>query len=91
MVEAGNVLFDNKTDIMETINNIPLSTSSNTHNTELLAKENYSHLIHALSTTSFYSIILWLWMNHVTIQIKLNCVFLYDILTIPVNSLLKKY
>ncbi|XP_025415972.1 uncharacterized protein LOC112687468 [Sipha flava] len=43
IVEAGNVLFDSKNNIMETTRNIPLSTSSDTRNTELLAKENHSN------------------------------------------------
>ncbi|XP_060846419.1 general transcription factor II-I repeat domain-containing protein 2-like [Rhopalosiphum padi] len=54
MIEAGNALFDSKNDIMETIRNIPLSTSSNTRNTELLAKENHSNLIQSLSATGYY-------------------------------------
>lgn len=39
---------------METIRNIPLSTFSNTQNTELLAKENYSNLIQSLLVTDYY-------------------------------------
>ncbi|XP_060845753.1 general transcription factor II-I repeat domain-containing protein 2A-like [Rhopalosiphum padi] len=56
MIEAGNALFDSKNDIMETIRNIPLSTSSNTRNTELLAKENHSNLIQSLSATGYYAL-----------------------------------
>ncbi|KAE9543708.1 hypothetical protein AGLY_002104 [Aphis glycines] len=56
MIEAGNALFDSKHVIMETIRNIPLSTSSNTRNTELLAKENHSNLIQSLSATGYYAL-----------------------------------
>ncbi|CAI6375147.1 unnamed protein product [Macrosiphum euphorbiae] len=56
MIEAGNALFDSKNDIMETIRNIQLSTSSNTRNTELLAKENHSNLIQPLSATGYYAL-----------------------------------
>jgi len=56
MIEAGNTLFDSKNDIMETIRNIPLSTSSNTRNTELLAKVNHSNLIPFLSAAGYYAL-----------------------------------
>lgn len=54
MVEAGNVLFNSKNDIMEIIRKIPLPMSSNIPSTELLVKENHSNLIQSLSAIGYY-------------------------------------
>lgn len=52
-IKVANTLFDDKKDIIETIRSSPLSASSNTRNTEILSKENHSHLIHVLSATGY--------------------------------------
>lgn len=74
MVEAGIALFDSKNDIMETIRNIPLSTSSNTRNT---AKENHSKIIQFLSASGYYALAIGESCD-IIILIKLSCVFFLD-------------
>ncbi|CAH0731336.1 unnamed protein product, partial [Brenthis ino] len=41
MLAAGNVLFENRKDVVETIRRIPLSASTNSRNTHVLAEENH--------------------------------------------------
>jgi len=56
MIEAANTLFDKENDIKQTFHRIPLSATTNTRNTEILAKENHCNLIRALSVTGYYAL-----------------------------------
>lgn len=58
MLQFVNILFENKKKIVETFRHIPISASTNTRNTEVLAKDNHNQLKQDLSTTDFYSIAL---------------------------------
>jgi hypothetical protein len=42
MLQSVNILFENKKEIVETFRHIPISASTNTRNTEVLAKDNHS-------------------------------------------------
>lgn len=57
LIEAGNALFENK-DVVDTIRRIPLSTSSNTRNTEVLAEENCKSIKQLLASTDEYALAL---------------------------------
>ncbi|XP_025420706.1 zinc finger BED domain-containing protein 5-like [Sipha flava] len=58
MLQSVNVLFENKKEIVETFRHIPISASTNTRNTEVLAKDNHNQLKQDPSTADFYSIAL---------------------------------
>lgn len=58
MLQSVSVLFENKKEIVETFRHIPISASTNTRNTEVLAKDNHNQLKQDLSTPGFYSIAL---------------------------------
>lgn len=58
MLQSVNILFENKKEIVETFRHIPISASTNTRNTEVLAKDNHNQLKQDLSTADFYSIAL---------------------------------
>ncbi|XP_025409221.1 uncharacterized protein LOC112682745 [Sipha flava] len=57
MLQSVNVLFENKKEIVETFRHIPIiSASTNTRNTEVLAKDYHNQLKQDPSTVDFYSI-----------------------------------
>lgn len=58
MLQSINILFENKKEIIETFRHIPISASTNTRDTEVLAKDNHNQLKQDLSTADFYSIAL---------------------------------
>jgi hypothetical protein len=56
MLAAGDALFENKKDVLDTLHRIPLSASSNTRNIEVLAEENYTTLKRVLTSADCYSL-----------------------------------
>lgn len=56
MLEVATALFEDKKDIINAIQNIPLSARSNTRRTELLADDNKNNLIHILQMAPCYAI-----------------------------------
>lgn len=58
MVHAGNALFENQKDIVEVIRRIPLSASSSTRNTQILAEENCKILKQTLTAADCYALAL---------------------------------
>lgn len=58
MIEAASVLFDNKQDVVDTIKRTPLSTNTNTRNTEVLAEESYKSLKEDLLATQWFALAL---------------------------------
>ncbi|CAH1993089.1 unnamed protein product [Acanthoscelides obtectus] len=56
MLEAGNVLFDNRKDVVETIRRIPLSASTNSKNTHVLAEENHSEVKEQIKNSDYYAL-----------------------------------
>lgn len=56
MLEAGNVLFENRKDVVETIRRIPLSASTNTRNTHVLAEENHCDVKRQLNNSDYYAL-----------------------------------
>lgn len=55
-LEAGNALFENKKDVVETIRRIPLSASTSTRNTHVLAEENHCDLKQQLNNANYYAL-----------------------------------
>lgn len=58
MIQSVNALFPNKKEIIETFRHILISTSTNTRNIEVMAKENHKLLKQDLSTADLYSLAL---------------------------------
>lgn len=58
MLQSVNLLFENKKEIIESFRHIPISTSTNTRNTEVLAKDNHKVLKQDLCSADFYSLAL---------------------------------
>lgn len=56
MVEAGNVLFENKKDVIETIQRNPISASANTRNSHVLAEENLCDVKRQLKNADYYAL-----------------------------------
>ncbi|XP_060845950.1 general transcription factor II-I repeat domain-containing protein 2-like [Rhopalosiphum padi] len=56
ILEVATALFEDKKDIINAIQNIPLSARSNTRRTELLADDNKNNLIHILQMAPCYAI-----------------------------------
>lgn len=56
MLAAGNVLFETKQDVVETISRIPLSAATNTRNTEVLADENNTMLKQVLGAADSFAL-----------------------------------
>jgi len=58
ILQSANILFENKKEIIETMSHIPISTSTHTRNTEVLANDNHKLLKQDLSIADFYSLAL---------------------------------
>ncbi|XP_072375710.1 zinc finger BED domain-containing protein 5-like [Diabrotica undecimpunctata] len=57
-MEAGNLLFQNKNDVVDTIQRIPISTTSSIRNTQVLADETYKTLKRILAVTKYFALAL---------------------------------
>ncbi|XP_055918205.1 protein FAM200A-like [Eupeodes corollae] len=55
-LEAGNALFENKKNVVEMIRRIPLSASTSTRNTHVLAEENHCDLKRQLNNANYYAL-----------------------------------
>ncbi|KAL4721338.1 hypothetical protein ACJJTC_006484 [Scirpophaga incertulas] len=55
-LEVGNALFENKKDVVETIRRIPLSASTSTRNTHVLAEENHCDVKRRLNNANYYDL-----------------------------------
>lgn len=58
MLEAGNALFENKKDVVDTLRHIPLSASSSTRNTQVLGEESFKTLKETLAATDCFALAL---------------------------------
>lgn len=88
MLNAVNVLFENKKDIIESFRHIPISISTNTMNTVVLAEDNHKLLKQDVSTTDFYYLALDESCNITDITLLW---FMYGTLTKPLENSIKSY